>query len=93
MSPTEKEQAVDSRLSQWKTAVQAELQDLISQAAELRKEISQAKTATKRKYYEKKFEKIKPRVMQMVAALQKLEAVDVDTTPVNELADDSIATA
>lgn len=86
MLPQEqKEKLVDSRLGQWKLAAEAELQDLISQAAALRKEISGAKTATKRKYYEKKFAKVKPQVMQMVAVLQKLEAeVPTEEVPAND---------
>lgn len=79
MSPNiEREQAVDSRVAQWTNAVEFELQDLIKQAAAIRQEISGAKTATKKAYFQKKFKKLQPQVLQMVAALQQLK-----TTPEN----------
>lgn len=92
MSPQEKEQAVDNRLTQWKEAVQSELQHLITEAADIRKQISTAKTATKRQYFEKKFAKVKPQVMQMVAALQKLETAEAEKATTTEAtANDSSA--
>jgi hypothetical protein len=68
------EQHVASRTEQWSKAIEAELQDLVVQASLLRKEISGAKTNTKKKYYEKKFAKVSAQVRQMVTALQQVEA-------------------
>lgn len=75
MSPNPiREQAVDTRVSQWTNAVEYELQGLITQAATIRKEISSAKTTAKKAYFQKKFKKLQPQVMQMVAALQQLQS-------------------
>jgi hypothetical protein len=81
-SPTEQstinQEARDERRSVWKGAIEQELQSLITQAAGIRQRISTAKTATKRTYYQKKFNKISPQVMQMVAALERLNADNGD---------------
>lgn len=67
-----KEQAVDSRLAQWDAAVRSELQELLTMASELQKEVSGAKTQTKRAYFKRKLDKLKPQIFQMMAALQKI---------------------
>lgn len=72
----DKEIAATTRVSQWKDAVQGELQDLISRASEIRQLIASAKTETKRAFYKKKFAKIQPQVLQMVAAIQHLDRTD-----------------
>lgn len=61
------------RRAQWKAAIQQELQELVQKAADMRKRINEAKTQTKRDFYSKKFSRLQPKVMQMVAALQRLE--------------------
>lgn len=69
-----------SRLSQWRGAIEQELQGLIKQASEVRTSISSAKTTTKKQYYEKKFAKISVQVRQMVTALQRMQSTGGDTT-------------
>lgn len=65
-----------ARRAQWKGAIQQELQMLVQEAAGIREKINTAKTQYKKTFYQKKFAKIQPRVMQMVAALQRLEVQD-----------------
>lgn len=74
------DEATSTRLAQWKGAVDLELQDLIKQASEIRANIANAKTQFKRQYYKKKFKKIQPRVLQMVAAMQRIEAQQAEHT-------------
>lgn len=69
------------RRAQWKGAIQQELQVCVQQAAEIRKKITDAKTKYKKEFYGKKFAKIQSKVMQMIAALQRLEARDVQAAP------------
>lgn len=64
------------RRSQWKQAVEQELQILVSQASVLREKINTAKTNYKKQFYGKKFSKVQTQVMQMVAALQRFQAND-----------------
>ena len=70
VNPAEVEMA---RMAQWKGAIQMELQELVGQAADMRKKINEAKTQYKKDYYNKKFLKTQTKVMQMVAALQRIE--------------------
>lgn len=63
----------NDRLGKWRGAVEQELQDLVKQASAIRQTLDSAKTATKKTYYKKKFQKISSQVMQMVAALQRLD--------------------
>lgn len=72
-------QQQDSRLMQ---VIHAELQDLITQAADIRKQITTAKTTTKKKYFEKKFAKISTDVRQMIAAMDQLKWTN--TKPIAE---------
>lgn len=60
------------RKKQWKEAIEADLQQLIITAAKLRKNISEAKTSTKKNFYNKKFNKVSAQVRQYVSALQRL---------------------
>jgi len=58
----------NTRQAEWAAAIDAELQYLLGEMSTLVKEKNTAQTTTKRKYYEKKIGKIKPQVMQMLAA-------------------------
>jgi len=69
------------RRSQWKHAVEQELQILVSQASVLREKINTAKTNYKKQFYGKKFSKVQTQVMQMVAALQRFQANEQATAP------------
>lgn len=69
------------RRSLWKAAVEQELQELVATASDVRQKINTAKTKTKRDFYQKKFDKIQPRVMQMVAALQHMQAKEPPAEP------------
>lgn len=68
------EEHVNVRGKQWTQAIEAELQDLVVQASQLRQLINSSKTGAKKKYYQKKFAKISTQVHQMVAALQRVQA-------------------
>lgn len=61
------------RLELWRKTVQVELQDLMQQASALRHTIDTAKTETKKRLYRKKFKKVTDQVLQMLAALQRLD--------------------
>lgn len=73
------DQVVDTRMNQWEKAINAELQDLVTEASHLRQQITSSKTTTKKKYYQKKFDKVSIQVRQMLIALQRVKAQD--TTP------------
>lgn len=73
MSP-DIQQTSNSRLAQWRGAVEQELQHLITEASRYRKELDTAKTDVKRRYFKKKFTAVTQQVMQMVATLQRLDA-------------------
>jgi glutaredoxin 2 len=60
------------RIDTWTKTVEQELQSLVGTAATLRKNITEAKTTTKREYYNKKFKKVQGEVMSMLATLQRL---------------------
>ena len=64
------------RRKEWINALQAGLQEQVQKAADIRKKIVEAKTKTKKEYYQKKFNKVQPKVMEMVAMLQRLQAQD-----------------
>jgi hypothetical protein len=68
------------RRQQWKSAIEQELQDLVTKAALIRDEINGAKTEYKKQYFHKKFTKIQQQVMQMVAALQRIQAQENATS-------------
>lgn len=72
------------RRAQWKGAVEQELQVLVREAADIRGKITSAKTNTKKVYYNKKFKAVQQKVMQMVAALQRLEAQEAQRRGVEE---------
>lgn len=69
--------AAAERKAQWKGAIEQELQSLVNEAAGIREKITTAKTQYKKEFYSKKFSKVQSRVMQMLVALQRLEAQDV----------------
>lgn len=73
MTPEQTETA-DTRIGQWRGAIEQELQELITRAAKLREQSNTAKTTTKRVYYQRKFKKITTDVMQMVTAMQRIDA-------------------
>lgn len=60
------------RLKQWRDAIEADLQQLIIEAAKIRKNITEAKTKYKKDFYTKKFNKVSAQIRQYVAALQRL---------------------
>lgn len=83
-----REQAIDAivgkRTNQWKAVIEAELQDLITQAASIRQNINGAKTNTKKVYFEKKFNKVSVQVRQMITALQRVNSTATETTATNQ---------
>jgi hypothetical protein len=70
-----------ARRAQWRGAVEQELQLCVQEAAGIRKKITDAKTKYKKEFYQKKFTKIQTKVMQMVAALQRLQAQEAQPRP------------
>lgn len=87
MSP-DIQQASNTRLAQWRGAVEQELQHLITEASRYRKELDMAKTDVKRRYFKKKFTAVTQQVLQMVATMQRLDAheksINEDQSPVEE---------
>jgi hypothetical protein len=84
-------QTADSRISQWRGAVEQEMQALITQAAQIRQQSNTAKTSTKRIYFNKKFKKISAEVMQMVAAMQRIDAHKAQLEAAKEPSDETAA--
>jgi len=68
--------ATTARLNDWKTAAQAELQELVLHASSARKQMAAAKTPTKRAYFARKIQKLQPRVLQMLTALERFKALE-----------------
>lgn len=62
------------RRAMWRGAIEQELQLLVGKASEVRKNIDEATTKVKVDLYTKKFKKIQEKVMQMVTALQRIQA-------------------
>lgn len=58
----------------WRGAIEQELQSLVRTASEVRQKIDTAKTEFKKKFYNNEFKKIQQKVMQMVTALQRIQA-------------------
>lgn len=82
MINTEKlDNITNARLNDWKTAAHAELQDLVLHASTARKQMAAAKTATKRAYFERKIQKLQPRVIQMLTALERFKALEQAPSP------------
>lgn len=50
-----------------------EIQELLTEAVSLRETINSAKTQTKRAFYEKKFNAVKQRILQMTVAHERLK--------------------
>jgi hypothetical protein len=75
---TPKTSAAEARLDTWQQAATAELQDLVQVAANIRTNITTAKTQTKKQYFEKKFKKVQADVMRMLITLERLKA---ETSP------------
>lgn len=82
MSPTPQTEIPvpkDERRAMWRGAVEQELQSLVTEAAKIRKNITESKTSTKREYYTKKFKKCQAQVLQMVGTLQRLQSTEPPT--------------
>lgn len=69
----------NTRQAEWAAAIDAELQYLLGEMSALVKEQNTAQTTTKRKYFKKKIDKIKPQVMQMLAAQAHLNKSNEQT--------------
>lgn len=67
-----KESARNQRMETWRLTIEQELQALITEAADVRKTINEAKTSVKKKYYTKKFKKISDQVIQLLAIQSQL---------------------
>ena len=65
--------AISARFEEWKAGITQELDALLIEASHLQRSISLSTTNVKRAYFKKKAAKITPRVMQMLAALQRLD--------------------
>lgn len=71
------------RMETWRVTIEQELQTLLNEAAEMRRTIIDAKTSTKKKYYNKKFKKISDQVVQLLTVQSQLpprEQPSVDTS-------------
>ena len=68
------------RLELWRATIDAELQQAITTASELRQKISESKTQLKKDYYNKKFQKVSDTVMQLIAIKSQLPPESVDTS-------------
>lgn len=82
MSPTNETEIPamkDERRAMWRGAVEQELQSLVTEAAKIRKSIGEAKTLTKKTYFNKKFKKCQAQVLQMVGTLQRLQSTEAPT--------------
>ena len=62
-----------ARLLEFKKTIESNLQDRLTEAAEIRKLISTAKTFVKRAYYDKKFKAVKAKTL---ALMQEMELID-----------------
>jgi len=71
------------RLKLWTDTVQAELQDLIIKATQIREKMNTAKTRTKVEYYGKKFKKISSEVVNLAGTIQKIEELSKQKTEVH----------
>lgn len=67
------------RMELWRATIDAELQQSITEAANLRQKISESKTDVKRKYYNKKFKKVSDTVMQLLAVQNQLPPREAPT--------------
>lgn len=89
MPELSKEELKQERIAGIKQDIETKLQQYISAAATVRQKSSSAKTAYKRQYYEKKFQKIHVAVRHYVSMLQQIQQIaakehqDVDESPSN----------
>lgn len=65
---------MNTRIDQWNHAIDAELQELVEAASNIRRNITEAKTDAKRVYYGKKFKKVQADVMRMLITRERLSA-------------------
>lgn len=72
------------RIELWRDTIDAELQDAITTASELRQKISESKTQVKKDYYNKKFSKVSDTVMQLIAVKGQLPPPPADTSTPSE---------
>lgn len=79
---TIKESAKKQRMETWRLTIEQELQSLITEAADVRKTINEAKTSVKKKYYTKKFKKISDQVIQLLAIQSQLPPREEPSTVV-----------
>lgn len=77
----------EARKQQWRTAIEAELQSLIKNAAQIRTKITTAKTKYKKEFYTKKFDKINAQVRQYLGALQRLGPISIPESEGSEHGD------
>lgn len=66
------------RKEAWVEAVEAELQPLIVEASRIRQIISTAKTTTKKRLFQKKFNKIQTQILSYLDFIQKLKSPMLD---------------
>lgn len=69
----------EQRLQEWETFIGQELQMLVQRAASIRQNITSAKTAAKRQYFEKKFKKTQQEVMSMVATMERVKQMSAQS--------------
>ncbi len=72
------------RIELWRETIDAELQEAITTASELRQKISESKTQVKKDYYNKKFSKVSDTVMQLIAVKSQLPPAPADTSTPGE---------
>ena len=71
----DKDQIRKQRVDELERTVSSQLQDLLSQAAAAKSQSTKAKTATKRAFYQKKFDKITREAKHAIVALQQIQAI------------------
>lgn len=72
------------RIELWRDTIDAELQQAITTASEIRQKLSESKTQVKKDYYNKKFQKVSDTVMQLIAVKSQLPPESVDTSTPSE---------
>lgn len=71
----DKEDLRTKRLKEFESNISQHLQRCLTEASEVKAKANSAKTATKKRFYEKRFNKITKEAKQAIVALQQIKAV------------------
>jgi len=72
MNETQHTDRLSSRLNTWEHAISDELTELLRSASEYHTLIATAKTTAKKAYFQKKLQKVRTSVLQMIAAKERV---------------------